>query len=157
MSHPQPETTAECTIQLSPEGMDRFHQFLEETWTRVRQHVDVHPESEFAVTLMLGELIANVAGHAYAGMPEDDRLLRIRIEASPRCIRGEVRDHGLEFEGAPERLRAAALDDGDLSHESGRGLRILTTLADSVRYHRTPSGENVWLILKCDPGSDEAC
>jgi anti-sigma regulatory factor (Ser/Thr protein kinase) len=150
MSHQPSDASAECIIFINDAGMDRFHTFLDQTWAELRQQVSVKPEAEVAITLMLGEIIANAARHAYADVPESERLLRIRLEATSRCIRGEVWDHGHEFPGAEERLREAATESDDASSESGRGLRILTQLADCVRYERTASGENAWFIGKCE-------
>jgi anti-sigma regulatory factor (Ser/Thr protein kinase) len=148
MPYQPPVARAECTIHLNADGLDQLHSFLEDTWLDLRSRKLVDSESEFALTLMLGELVANAAQHAYPDLPDDARLLRVRLEATASGIRGEVRDRGREFQDAQERLQAAKVDTDDTFLESGRGLRILTSLADTVRYERTASGENVWSISR---------
>jgi anti-sigma regulatory factor (Ser/Thr protein kinase) len=140
--------SAECTFHLNEDGLDALHRFLNETWADLRARKLADSESEFAVRLMLGELVANAARHAYTDVPDDAQLLRVRLEVTADIIRGEVRDQGREFMDAQDRLQAARTETDDALLESGRGLRILTRLADTVRYERTASGENVWLISK---------
>lgn len=150
-----PEVSAECTILLDQEGLEQFHRFLEDFWMRARVQVGTNPEWGFSFGLMLGELIANSAQHAYARTAEEDRWLGVRLETDRGCIRAEVRDSGLGFADADERLRTADAEAPDLSGESGRGLRILANLADTLEYERTLSGQNVWRIRKCmQPSAD---
>lgn len=156
MSELLPEVSAECTILLDQEGLEHFHRFLEDFWTRARAQVGTNPEWGFAFGLMLGELIANSAQHAYAQTAAEDRWLGLRLETDSGCVRAELRDSGLGFVGAPERLMEADGDGEDLFGESGRGLRILANLADTLEYERTLSGQNVWRILKCIPSSPGA-
>jgi anti-sigma regulatory factor (Ser/Thr protein kinase) len=146
-----PEVSAECTILLDQEGLEHFHRFLEDFWTRARARVGANPEWGFAFGLMLGELIANSAQHAYAQTAKEDRWLGVRLETDSGCVRAEVRDSGLGFRDAEERLRNVDEGSEDLSGESGRGLQILATLADTLEYDRTLTGQNVWRILKCIP------
>jgi len=151
MTDPLPEVSAECTILLDRDGLELFHRFLEDFWMRARAQVGANPEWGFAFGLMLGELVANSAQHAYAQTAEQDRWLGVRLETDSGCVRAEVRDSGLGFADADERLRSADEGSEDLSGESGRGLQILANLADSLEYDRTPSGQNVWRIRKCIP------
>jgi anti-sigma regulatory factor (Ser/Thr protein kinase) len=139
----------ECTVNLDADGIDAFHRFLTRSWERVESCTPVEPDWEFAFSLMLGELVANISQHAYEGMPEHCRWLRVCLDVVPPCVSGEVRDRGRPFENAGERLGNARLDDGETAEESGRGLRILTTLADSIEYDRTDAGENIWRVTKC--------
>jgi anti-sigma regulatory factor (Ser/Thr protein kinase) len=160
MSKLIPEVSAECTILLDPEGLGHFHRFLEDFWTRARAQIGTNPEWGFAFGLMLGELLANSAQHAYARTAPEDRWLGVRLETDSGCIRAEVRDSGMGFANADERLQmvGAEEEDADLSDESGRGLRILESLADTLEYERTLTGQNVWRILKCMPsmpGADD--
>lgn len=153
MSDLFPEVSAECTILLDQEGLEHFHRFLEDFWRRARAQVGTNPEWGFTFGLMLGELVANSAQHAYAQTAAQDRWLGVRLETDDGCVRAEVRDSGLGFEDAHERLQKADAGTQDFSGESGRGLRILANLADTLEYDRTKSGQNVWRIRKCMPPS----
>jgi two-component sensor histidine kinase len=155
MTDERAEVSAECTILLDQEGLEHFHAFLEDFWVRARAHVGTNPEWGFAFGLMLGELLANSADHAYAQTGADDRWLGVRLETDAGCVRAEVRDSGLRFDAADERLETAEFSSLDLAEESGRGLRILASLADDLEYRRTPSGQNVWRIRKCIPASPD--
>lgn len=155
MTDERAEVSAECTILLDHEGLEHFHAFLEDFWVRARAHVGTNPEWGFAFGLMLGELLANSADHAYAQTDADDRWLGLRLETDAGCVRAEVRDSGLRFDDARERLETAEQDGENLADESGRGLRILASLADELEYRRTLSGQNVWRIRKCIPASPD--
>ena len=91
------------------------------------------PEAE----LMLSELIANAAEHA----PPAPIGLTIRPHATPAGHRGvacEITDTSPAVPAA----RTAAPGD-----ERGRGLAIITALADASGYTRTPAGKTAWFTL----------
>jgi anti-sigma regulatory factor (Ser/Thr protein kinase) len=153
MTDERAEVSAECTILLDQDGLEHFHTFLEDFWVRARAHVGTNPEWGFTFGLMLGELLANSAEHAYARTAAEDRWLGVRLETDAGCVRAEVRDSGQGFDDANQRLDTVELEALSLTDESGRGLRILASLADDVAYQRTASGQNVWRIRKCIPAA----
>jgi anti-sigma regulatory factor (Ser/Thr protein kinase) len=83
-----------------------------------------------AAELMTSELTTNSVRHAHSGFE-----LAVRLQGR---IRIEVRDCGA---GRPTRLSPTPQDP------SGRGLRIVETMADAWGFCPSPSGKTVWFTL----------
>ncbi|MGK5554015.1 ATP-binding protein [Actinomadura kijaniata] len=101
------------------------------------------------IELMLSEACGNVIRHAQAG---DDYTVRVTI-LGERCVI-KVIDSGQGFD--PDRAEGEAAGRSDGRAEHGRGMMIMRTLADDVRFRSFPeSGALVALEkhLRYGPGS----
>lgn len=101
----------------------------------------VHPELLADVVAVVGELVGNAIRHARPLPGDVVRLAwRIRVEVQRQVVDVRVTDGG----GDPEtpRERAAGLDAVD-----GRGLAIVSALADRWGVERDGLGQSVWAEL----------
>jgi anti-sigma regulatory factor (Ser/Thr protein kinase) len=125
-----PAETAETVFPAVPESVAAARRF---TRAALARH-DVDPEIIDTATLLVSELATNAVVHATS-------TIRLRIGVSDE-IRVEVRDAS---EGAP------VLEDVGPERESGRGLAIVTSLADDWDWSRRESGKVVWFSLARTP------
>lgn len=88
--------------------------------------------------LLVSEVVTNAVLHARTGV-------EVRIELGDRTARVEVADRS-PVGPAPKRYRADAA--------TGRGLRLLATLADRWGVRRSSDGKVVWFELGREDGSD---
>lgn len=96
------------------------------------------PERFEDLRLLVGEVVANSVRHA--GAFGERGLVRLKVFASERLVRVEVRDEGAGFT-KPEEVPKPAIDD-----TGGRGLYLVDKLADSWGVVR--DGETcVWFVL----------
>lgn len=140
----------EQTYLLDARGVARIHELQKSFWGELERLVPgrVFPGDEMVIATAIGELVANVAVHAYADTPEAERLLTLRLEAAKGAINVEVRDRGIPFEGDVNAPLSEEPDDPLAMFESGRGLRMIRDIADTLTYRRTVEGENVWTLRK---------
>lgn len=82
------------------------------------------------VTLVLAEVMTNVARHGYG---HDQGLIECRIALSADCIRCDLRDQGCEFD--PDTLGRSLPDPASLS-EGGYGWFMIHHLTRDFRYTR---------------------
>jgi anti-sigma regulatory factor (Ser/Thr protein kinase) len=105
---------------------------------RAVEHVDAltdFPEAQFAVRVLVSELLAN--GIKYGG--DGDRI-KLELEVRDDCVHVEIGDEGAGFD-------PTAISMPDAEATSGRGLALLDSLAD--RWGVTRSGEHrVWFDLE---------
>ncbi len=122
----QATQTAETVFPAVPESVGAARHF---TRAALGRH-QIDPGIIDTATLLVSELATNAVVHAGS-------TIRLRIGVGDD-IRVEVRD---------------ASDDGPVvvefepDRESGRGLAIVTTLADSWDWKPLPSGKVVWFAL----------
>lgn len=143
-----PLLSESCVILPDAEGIDRLHALLGRFWSRraglpgeglARDRID-------GFTLALGEVIANIARHAYRTTAPEERWIAIRLVATADGVRAELEDGGLPFAGS---LEAAGDDDPDdqlALLERGRGLALIRATVDTVWYERTADGRNRWVL-----------
>jgi anti-sigma regulatory factor (Ser/Thr protein kinase) len=121
----RPET-AETVFPAVPQSVGAARRFTRAALTR---H-GIDPEIIDTATLLVSELATNAVVHATS-------TLRLRVGVGDD-IRVEVRDAG---DAAP------TVAKGELERESGRGLAIVSNLADSWDWAARPSGKVVWFAL----------
>ena len=98
--------------------------------------LDGHPETRFAVRLLVSELFTNAVKY---GGRHGDAPVRLALELDESQVRAEVGDHGRGFPGG---LVSMPAEDA----ESGRGLAFLDAIAD--RWGVIRGDENcVWFEL----------
>ena len=122
--------TAETVFPAVPESVGAARRFTRAALARQ----DIDPEIIDTATLLVSELATNAVVHATS-------TIQLRIGVSDE-IRVEVRDAS---EDAP------ILEDVGPDRESGRGLAIVTSLADDWDWSRRPSGKVVWFSLARTP------
>lgn len=118
--------TAETVFPAVPESVGAARRF---TRAALGRH-EIDPEIIDTATLLVSELATNAVVHATS-------TIRLRIGVGDD-IRVEVRDAS---EDAP------VVGDFGPDRESGRGLAIVTTLADRWDWSPCPSGKVVWFAL----------
>ena len=118
--------SAETVFPAVPESVGAARRF---TRAALRRH-DIDPTIIDTATLLVSELATNAIVHATS-------TIRLRVGVGDD-IRVEVRDASDD---------APVVGDADEDHESGRGLAIVTTLADSWDWTPRASGKVVWFEL----------
>ena len=118
--------TAETVFPAVPESVGAARRF---TRAALGRH-GIDPSIIDTAVLLVSELATNAIVHATS-------TIRLRVGVGDE-IRVEVRDASDD---------APVVGDGDAERESGRGLAIVTTLADSWDWSPRPSGKVVWFEL----------
>jgi anti-sigma regulatory factor (Ser/Thr protein kinase) len=118
--------TAETVFPAVPESVSAARRF---TRAALGRH-DIDPDIIDTATLLVSELATNAIVHATS-------TIRLRVGVGDD-IRVEVRDAS---DDAPVRGTAGT------SHESGRGLAIVTTLSDNWDWSPRENGKVVWFEL----------
>jgi anti-sigma regulatory factor (Ser/Thr protein kinase) len=121
-----PTATAETVFPAVPESVGSARRF---TRAALGRH-DIEPQIIDTATLLVSELATNAIVHASSAV-------KLRIDVGDE-IRVEVRD----ADEAPPIAPPA-----DIGRESGRGLAIVTTLADEWSWSPRSSGKVVWFSL----------
>ena len=91
------------------------------------------PDTAFAATLLVSELVANAVVHANSDMV-------LSVSHDPGSLHVEVEDH----DGAP---LVARRHPAPCDQVSGRGLDLVSTLASSWGVRPTAAGKAVWFEL----------
>lgn len=94
----------------------------------------------FNLRTALAEALANAI--AYGNRKDPRRVVRVRVEATPRAVRVHVTDEGTGFD--PEAVPDPTLPEY-LEREDGRGLYVLRRLVDEVAFNER--GNSVCLTL----------
>ena len=94
------------------------------------------------INIVLTEAVTNAIMHANAADPNKEVRVRINISAAQLLIR--VYDHGEGFD--IDSVPAPSLISGQLK-DRGRGIYIIKSLMDSVKFRMTKSG-NVLVMKK---------
>jgi anti-sigma regulatory factor (Ser/Thr protein kinase) len=121
-----PTATAETVFPAVPESVGSARRF---TGAALGRH-DVEPKLIDTAMLLVSELATNAIVHASSS-------LRLRID-----VGDEIRVEVCDGDGAPPVIGEAEIDE-----ESGRGLAIVTTLADDWSWSPRSSGKVVWFSL----------
>jgi anti-sigma regulatory factor (Ser/Thr protein kinase) len=121
-----PTATAETVFPAVPESVGSARRF---TRAALGRH-DVEPQLIDTAMLLVSELATNAIVHASSS-------LRLRID-----VGDEIRVEVCDGDGAPPVIGEAEIDE-----ESGRGLAIVTTLADDWSWSPRSSGKVVWFSL----------
>ena len=121
-----PTATAETVFPAVPESVGSARRF---TRAALGRH-DVEPQLIDTAMLLVSELATNAIVHAASS-------LRLRIDVGDQ-IRVEVCDTNEE---------PPVIGEPEMERESGRGLAIVTTLADDWNWSPRSSGKVVWFSL----------
>jgi len=121
-----PTVTAETVFPAVPESVGSARRF---TRAALGRH-DVEPRLIDTAMLLVSELATNAIVHAASSV-------KLRIDVGDD-IRVEVSD---EDETPP------VAGEAEMEHESGRGLAIVTTLADDWSWSPRSNGKAVWFSL----------
>jgi serine/threonine-protein kinase RsbW len=112
----------------------------------VRQFLEAFPFSERERMLMvlgIDEACTNVIRHAYH--LQDDQLISLSLEASPRCIRMRLRDYGKQTETHTMKGR-----EHHLIRPGGLGLHLIRTAFDKVDYILKARGTELVMTKKLE-------
>jgi anti-sigma regulatory factor (Ser/Thr protein kinase) len=121
-----PTVTAETVFPAVPESVGSARRF---TRAALGRH-DVEPRLIDTAALLVSELATNAIVHAASS-------LRLRID-----VGDEIRVEVVDENETPPVVGAPETED-----ESGRGLAIVTTLADDWSWSPRSSGKAVWFSL----------
>ena len=132
----------EMLIPSEPEQIQKVERKAEELARKAGFSEDEMDNLAIAVT----EVVANAIFHGNKG--DRSKKVYIKFILQGKEIQIHVRDEGKGF--APDEL-ANPLAPENILKESGRGIFIVKTLMDNVRYQFTPEGTEVILTIK---GSD---
>jgi anti-sigma regulatory factor (Ser/Thr protein kinase) len=121
-----PTATAETVFPAVPESVGSARRF---TRAALGRH-DVEPQLIDTAMLLVSELATNAIVHAASS-------LKLRID-----VGDEIRVEVCDGDDAPPVVGGA-----EVNGESGRGLAIVTTLADDWSWSPRASGKAVWFSL----------
>jgi anti-sigma regulatory factor (Ser/Thr protein kinase) len=121
-----PTVTAETVFPAVPESVGSARRF---TRAALGRH-DVEPRLIDTAMLLVSELATNAIVHAAS-------TLKLRID-----VGDDIRVEVCDTDEAPPVAGDAALEG-----ESGRGLAIVTTLADDWSWSPRSNGKSVWFSL----------
>jgi serine/threonine-protein kinase RsbW len=99
------------------------------------------------VVLAVDEAAANAVRHAYG--PGRSGVVELTLWTEPGTLCVEIVDHG---NWRPPAMPRPAVDTGD----SGRGIPLMSTMADAVLIHYDARGSRVLLRHRVADGADEA-
>lgn len=128
----------QMTMQSNPKFIHRVENFLQKI--NRSAHLD---EIQFnKVLISTTEAVNNAIFH---GNKSDHRKkVYLACELSKERMILRVRDSGAGFD--PHKI-ANPLDESNLMRESGRGIFLMRTLMDKVRFHFSEEGSEVEMIL----------
>ena len=114
-------------------------------WYDALQHPLVPDEAWFACQTMLGEGFDNAICHAHKQLPPETQIELEAIVLNNAIIL-RIWDHGepFDFQGRLQMVPAEI----DRDAERGRGLHILSQLADHLAYVRTSDARNCLIMVK---------
>ncbi|MBD1832046.1 anti-sigma regulatory factor [Cyanobacteria bacterium FACHB-472] len=94
---------------------------------------------------LLQEGFTNVVDHAHKNLPPDTPIEMEAVRYS-QSIEIRIWDRGLPFDLEQKLSKVSDFEDND--NARGRGLKIMSTLADELRYERTLDNRNCLVIIK---------
>ncbi len=101
--------------------------------------------------LVLAEGFSNVVYHAHEHLPEETPI-DIEVQIFPDRVELRIWDYGQPFDLFSKKqsldIRHQEIFDVDEIPTGGRGLIIMESIADQLRYDRTPDGRNCLFISK---------
>jgi len=110
----------------------------------VRKFLDAFPlvgPERMLMILGVDEACTNVIRHAYH--LQDDQLISLSLEGSPRCVRMRLRDYGKQTEAHAMKGRSH-----DLIRPGGLGLHLIRTAFDKVDYILKARGTELVMTKK---------
>jgi len=96
--------------------------------------------SWLSVKIALAEAFTNAVRHAHRKLPKETPV-EISVTFSPTKLRFEIFDRGAPFDLSGH-LADRSQSKNNLYATHGRGLQLLTSIADRVEYRRLPDGRN---------------
>jgi anti-sigma regulatory factor (Ser/Thr protein kinase) len=136
-----------CVILPDADGIDRLHALLDRLRSRLAANgVDPDRGALDRFALALGEVVANIARHAYRGTAPAERWIAVQLAATAGSLRAELEDRGVPFAGSLDGLDETDPADPLALREGGRGLALIRQTVDAVTYERTTDGRNRWVL-----------
>ena len=114
-------------------------------WFNAMKHPTVPDDVWLACQTMLGEGFDNAICHAHKGLPPETLIVLEAVTLNHAIIL-RIWDQGIPFD-FEERLQTLP-NDIDPNAERGRGLSILSQLADHLAYIRTLDNRNCLVMVK---------
>jgi serine/threonine-protein kinase RsbW len=126
------------TCRAAPDSLQVVHEAVASFW----EHPHRLPPTDWRMLfeLAVAEIAANILEHARAP------VLDLHLSERDGCVVAEFTDTGSEWKG-PAPGACAAGGEPDPFAERGRGLRLVRTAVDEVRYERE-GAVNRWRLLK---------
>lgn len=105
-----------------------------------------HEALAFHLNLVLTEALVNAIEHAIDESPEQLVRVSISVEDGDLCARVYDHGHGFDIDQIP-------YPNLDIPEEKGRGIFLMRTLMDAVRYRKSGSGNVLEMRkrLACGP------
>jgi serine/threonine-protein kinase RsbW len=105
----------------------------------------VPTDTWLACKLAIAEGFTNAVNHAHASLPRQTPVV-VDITALDQSLEIRIWDHGQFFD--LESKLAALPQQPDFEQETGRGLKLIQRIANSVDYIRTEDHQNCLVMLK---------
>ncbi len=128
-------TDYQMVIRSPPHTVNDAHDFLDRVWA---ERPDVDNREQMVVATIVSELVTNIIQHN----PLREVLCELRLRIEPGQLVIETFDTGER--GTADASHAAMPGD---EAERGRGLPLISLLADSVE-HRWQDGRNWWTVAR---------
>lgn len=99
-----------------------------------------------AMLLALEEAVTNVLLHAFAGVPDAQREVSVRLRMTAAALVVTILDNGLAFD--PTRTPPPAGGEGGEERLGGWGITLIRGLIDEVRYARVGDRNQLELLVR---------
>lgn len=99
-----------------------------------------------AMLLALEEAVTNVLMHAFAGVPDEQREVSVRLRMTAAALVVTILDNGLAFD--PTRAHPRAGGEGGEARPGGWGITLIRGLIDEVRYERVGDRNQLELLVR---------
>ena len=133
------ETIIEISIPSVP---DKIH-FVEEETEKLAKKLGFDEDTCDSLGIAVTEVVANAITHG--NKKDKSKKVYIKYVYTDKVIKIHIRDEGRGFK--PENI-ANPLDPENIFKESGRGIFIVNTLMDDVKYMFDENGSEIILIKK---------
>jgi anti-sigma regulatory factor (Ser/Thr protein kinase) len=131
-------------------GLDAMHQAFARLWEMKEVSPPVPSpgwRSEF-ITAM-GEIVSNIVRHSLPATPAPGTAISLEFHLTSSALTAVFRNAGAPFTGAIPAAKGATAPADPLSLPEGQfGLPMARRALDSLTYSHTPSGDNIWTLVK---------
>ena len=123
--------------------LDALAQVLE--WFDQFNHSPIHSQAWMQCQLGVAEGFTNAVRHAHRNLSVET-LIDLEVQVFEDSIEIRIWDQGAPFD-LEKRLQDMS-PEWDTEAESGRGLRLMQRISDTLSYTRMPDERNCLLIMK---------
>lgn len=134
-------TTQEINITI-PSRLDELHK-IERISTKIGKKMHLSRDQQDNLSIAVTEAVGNAIVHGNKKDPK--KIVKIRIRFKKGEIHVSVTDQGEGFD--PDNL-SNPLDPDNILKESGRGIFILKTLMEDVRWSFSSKGTTIHFVMK---------